>query len=77
MWDSCQSSVLKPRVYAVNLVVFTEFNFDLDLYLIKNDELATLLKDSRGFYDFLSPLQSSVEGVKLSWFSSPQVCVRT
>lgn len=56
---------------------FAELNFNLDLYMIKNNEPATLLKDTRGFYDFMSPLKSTVKGVKMSWFSSPQVCVWT
>ena len=51
-----------------------EMNFDFDLYLIHDNEPAQLLRDSRAFYEFMSPLQSSVKGIKMNWSSSPKVC---
>lgn len=82
-WKSTVNSGILAKVVGAKHVlilwfcfVFTELNFNFDLYIIENGEPVKLLEDSRAFYSFMSPLQASVKGVKLSWFSSPQVCAR-
>ncbi|XP_032233934.1 tyrosine-protein kinase RYK [Nematostella vectensis] len=49
-----------------------KLNYNMDLYMIKNDEPVSLLKDSRAFKDFLAPLSAKIDVVKLNWFSSPK-----
>ncbi|XP_027057113.1 cytoplasmic tyrosine-protein kinase BMX-like isoform X3 [Pocillopora damicornis] len=50
-----------------------KMNFQGRLYLIRDGEPNTMVQNPGAFYRFMSPLDSSVSTIQLSWFSSPQV----
>lgn len=50
-----------------------KMNFQGKLYLIHEGEPTTMVQDTGAFYRFMSPIDSSVSTIQLSWFSNPQV----